>query len=381
MANQDNDSNFAVKIGIKIAFAFLCFFLFVSIFKGVGLKWIKVEGDEVAVRQHLTRGVDNQVLYSGTHFMFPAFQWTGTYIYKIGTQKITFDDKNSNPEAEYDRIPVEVGENGGQAAWVALSVNYHLNAEKIVMLHKQGIGKTYESVVLKREIVDVVNEIARPYKSALEIYSGSGFVEFKNRVEKELKTNPVLKERGIEVENTIIYNVHLDARYEKEIADKQLAIQENLTKIEQTKAQEQEAKRIFAESQANVEKERQIAEGQKIKVVKEAEAQNESAILAAKAEKAKKILDAEGERDANLAKASGILAIGKAQAEANTLLREASYAGDSGAWKAKVEIATKQAEKFATITNKISIMPEKAWMSLSGDTVNPKPVIQANDNQ
>lgn len=142
----------------------------------------------------------------------------------------------------------------------------------------------------------------------------------------------------------------------------------------------QEAKRIFAESQANVEKERQLAEAQKIRVIKEAEAQNESAILAAEAQKKKKILDAEGERDANLAQASGILAIGKAQAEANTLLRDASYAGESGAWKAKVEIATQQATKFATIANKISVIPEKAWISLSGDAVNPKPTIQAESS-
>lgn len=367
-------TNTTAKLVVGIVVMFFALALFRSLFT-----WVTVEGDEVLVVQHWKKGVLPEPLYSGTHFMFPAFAYTGLYKYNIGTQKITFDDRKSNDDAEYPRISVEVGENGGQHAEIAMSVNYHLNPEKVVTLHKQGIGKTYESVVLKREIVDVVNEISRPAASVLDIFSGKGFVEFKDEVEKELKTNTVLKDRGIEIENTIIYGVHLDPKYESEIALKQLAIQEYLTKIEQTKAQEQEAKRIFAESQANVEKARQVAEGNKITQIKQAEAKAEQEVLEAQATKKKLIALAEGDRDANLAKASGILAVGEAEAKVEALKRESLYAGESGQRRRDVEIAQARAAVVKDLLRGVSVVPEKTVLNMSNELL--KPVISIDEEK
>lgn len=312
--------------------------------------FVKIEGSEIGVVQNWG-GVKEQPLASGTH-MFNNFV-DDIHVYSVGTQKITFDAKNENPDAEYPRIAVEVGENGGQRAEVSISVNYHINPLDIVKLHKQGIGKTYENVVLKREVVDTVNEIARPAKSALEIYSGTGFVKFKNDVDSALKNNSVLKDRGIDVENTIIYGVHLDPAYENEIAQKQIAQQQVLRKQEETKAAEQEAKRIFAMSQAKVEEVRQISEARKIEMV-----------TAAEANARKTVLDAEAERDSNIARSSGELAVGKARAEVAQLNRDAQYAGESGARKAEVEIATQKAIMMKEILNKVSVMPEKTFAQI-----------------
>ncbi len=312
--------------------------------------FVKIEGSEIGVVQDWG-GVKPQTLGAGTHLYNNFIQ--DIHVYPIGTQKITFDTRSGNADAEYDRIPVEVGENGGQKAWVAISVNYHLNPEDIVKLHKQGIGRTYESVVLKREVVDTVNEIARPYKSALELYSGSGFVDFKNKIDEALKSNPVLKDRGIDVENTIIYNVHLDPAYEAEIAAKQIAQQQVLRKQEETKAAEQEAKRIFAMSQAQVEQVRQEAEARKIQMV-----------TAAEANARKTVLDAEAERDSNLARASGELAVGKARAEVAQMTRDAQYAGESGMRKAEVEIAASKAEMMKAILDKVTVLPEKTFAQI-----------------
>lgn len=312
---------------------------------GRTVSWVNIEGHEVAVRQNIFKGVLEDVWYSGTK-MYCG--WTDhVYIYDIGIQKITFDNED-NREAEYPRISVEIGANGGQRAYVAMSANYRINALKIVDLHKQGIAKSYESVLLKREIVDIVNEIARPYPSALDIYSGSGFVEFKNRVEDALRENKILKHSGIEIDNTIIYGVHLDPAYEAEIAGKQLAIQQQLRKAAEVKASEEEARRIFALSQAKVEESRQIAEGKKITVVKEAEAQAAEVVLRATAK-----------RDADLVEAAGIVAKGEAEAKVAALKRESLYAGESGAWRARVEIATAQAEKLKGMFQGVQIVPEK----------------------
>ena len=337
---------------------------------------LKVEGNEAVVRQHLTKGVVEEVWRDGTHF-FCGWFWD-TYKYNVGTQKVTFDTKApdahtgfpGNPEAEYERIVIDVGENGGQKVYIAMSVNYRIGHDtdtvgtpvfspsKLVKLHKDGIGQNYESVLLKRTIVDVVNQLARP-RQALEIYSGEGYVRFANALDEALKAHPAFQERGIYVENTILYKVYLDTAYEQEIAAKQLAIQQTLRKQEETKAAEQEARRAFAESQAQVERRRQEAESKKIEQVKAAEARKEQEVLAAEAEKQKRILEAEGDRDANLARASGVLAVGTAEAQVDALKREALYGGPSGAWRARVQIADLQAKKLHGLLIGVNVVPEK----------------------
>ena len=321
-----------------------------SVLFGGFFAFIKIEGSEIGVVQNWG-GVKSQTLGAGTH-MYNNFV-DDIHVYSTGTQKITFDAKAENPDAEYGRIDVEVGENGGQRAAIAISVNYHINPVDIVKLHIQGIGRTYENVVLKREIVDTVNEIARPYKSALDLYSGSGFVKFKNEVDAALKNNSVLRDRGIDVENTIVYGVHLDPQYEAEIKAKQIATQQVLRKQEETKAAEQEAKRIFAMSQAEVEKVRQEAEAKKIQMV-----------TAAEANAKKTVLDAEAERDSNLARSAGELAIGKARAEVAKLQTFSQYEGEAGGRRAQVEIATKQAEIMKGMLEGVNIIPEKTVLQI-----------------
>lgn len=376
------------KTAIKLIFGVVLFFIVTTMVRGC-VSWVTVEGDEAVVRQHWKRGVDSDVLLSGTHFMFPAIEWTGIYKYKIGTQKVTFDSSTNNHGAEYPSIDVNVGEGGGQKISVRISLNYRIGYDqnqsggpvfspsKLVALHK-SVGREYEDVILKRTIVEVVNRVARP-KKALDIFSGAGYNQFVKEVEDNLISHELFKEVGIFVENVIVYGIDLDPAYEKKIEEKQLAIQKTLVEIEERKASEEKAKRIFADSQSEVEKTRQIAEGEKIKLVKAAEAQAEQQVLQAEAEKKKRVLEAEGQRDASLAKASGILAEGEAQAKVNQLLRDASYAGESGARKAQVEIATKQAEKIASISNKLNIVTEKSWLNLTAGVISPNPTVQLED--
>jgi len=352
-----------IKLGICAIVAIIAIFVTA---KTLGI--VKVEGSEAVVRQHLIRGVVDGVQLSGTHFYF-GWLWD-VYKYDIGTQKCTFDDVRVNKDAEAPRIIVDCGEGGGQKAWVAMSINYRVGWEqdengapkfspnKLVLLHKDGIGKTYESVIVKRTVIDVINKIARPNK-ALDIYSGQGFVDFKDKVDIELKNHPVFKDRGIYVENTIIYKVYLDVEYETEIGKKVLAIQQTLRKVEETKAAEEEARRAFAEAQASVEKRRQEAESKKIEQIKDAEAQKAKEVLKAEAVKQKRILEAEGKRDADIAEAVGIIAKGRAEAERAQLLREAMYSGEAGKRRAEVEIAEKQAEKLHGMLDNVKVISDK----------------------
>jgi regulator of protease activity HflC (stomatin/prohibitin superfamily) len=339
------------------------------------ISWVKIEGNEAVVKQDLFKGVLPDVWLSGTKFFCG---WTtDVYKYDIGTQKCTFDDPQDNKEAEYVDIEVNCGEGGGQKAWVSMSINYRVgwirdkngtpifSPEKLVKLHKDGIGKTYNEVIIKRTVTEIVNRIARP-NEALDIYSGVGFNTFRELVDKELKAHPVFEDRGIYVENTIVYDVNLDPAYEKEIDQKVLAIQQTLRKKEETKAAEEEAKRAFAQAQAQVEIRRQEAEAKKIEQIKDAEAQKAQQVLAAEAEKQKRTLEAEGNRDANLAMASGVLAVGTAEAQVEQLKRDAMYAGEAGARRAQVEIADLTAKRLKDMFNGVSIVPEKTILSTTG---------------
>lgn len=323
--------------------------------------------------------------------MFPAIEWTGIYKYNIGTQKVTFDSHPANIKAEYPSIDVNVGEGGGQKIFVRISLNYRIgyemsstgspefNPDKLVSLHK-SVGKEYEEIILKRTIVEVVNRVARP-KNALGIFSGTGYNDFVKQVEDELIAHPLFKEVGIFVENVIIYGIDLNPEYEKKIEEKQLAIQKTLVEIEERKASEEKAKRIFADSQSEVEKTRQIAEGEKIKLIKAAEANAEQQILQANAEKSKRIALAEGESEANIAKAKGVMAVGEAEAKVDALKREALYGGEAGARRASVEIAKAQARKLKGLLKGVSIVPENTFLTVSGESASsPKPVFNIDKN-
>lgn len=374
MMNKDGSPN--VGAMIKLGVLVVAFIIIVPLFFHT-ISWIKVEGNEALVEQRLDRGVMPDVKLSGTHLYCGWL--SDMYKYNIGTQKCTFDSDKTNQDSEYESIEVNCGENGGQRALIALSINYRVgwdddgkgnpvfNPARLVSLHKDGIGKTYEQVVVKRTIVDVVNKIARPHQ-ALEIYSGAGYVTFKEDIDKALKGHEVFMDRGIFVENTILYSVHLDKEYENEIKQKVIAQQQTLRKMEETKASQEEAKRVFAESQATVEKVRQEAEANKITQVKKAEANKEMAVLAAEAEKSKRVLEAEGNRDANLANASGVLALGEAEAKVMQLKRDADYAGEAGARRASVQIAGMQADKLKGMLSGVSVISDKALYNMGKAT-------------
>jgi len=350
----------------------------------VGIKTIgvvKVEGDEAYTRQNLWEGVLPTLYRDGTHFYCGWVE--DVYKYNIGTQKCTFAEKSAeHPSTDYTRIEVNVGENGGQSAWISLSMNYRLgwdviesveedgtivttpkfNPDKIVALHKDGLQKTYQDVIIKRTVFDVVNRLARP-RQALEIYSGQGFVKFAEDVTTTLQNHPVFRDRGIFIENVTIYQVSLNPAYEKEIEEKQLAKQKKLREVEEKLAAEERAKRVFAEAQAEVETRTQAAEASKIERIKKAEA-----------EKIEQVMMAEGKRDSDLAKSSGLLAIGKAEAEVEMLKRDAKYSGEAGQRRADVEIAKARAEKLAGIFKGVMIVPEKTILQAgagAGLVVNP----------
>ena len=124
MAFKNKDGSPNAGAFIKLGIVAVVLFLIVLPLLFHTLSWVKIEGNEAVVRQDLFQGVMPDIWTSGTK-VFCGWT-TDIYRYNIGTQKITFDLKDVNPVAEYSRIEVNCGENGGQKAFVAISVNYRI---------------------------------------------------------------------------------------------------------------------------------------------------------------------------------------------------------------------------------------------------------------
>jgi hypothetical protein len=232
----------------------------------------------------------------------------------------------------------------------------------------------YQGIVLKRIAIGVVNDVARP-KEVLDIFSGDGFIDLKNAIQKQLMENTELKDHGILVTNVTVYNVDLDEKYEAEIAAKQLAIQSALRKTEEEKAARKEAEKVKAEVQATIEKRTGEAEAKKIEVTKAAEAQKQQTVLEAEAAKQRVVLAAEAEKEQlrnkgegdklmQVAQAEGARALGLAQAEVEKAKRDAMYEGIAGERRATVEIARAQAEKLMGLLSGVKVIPENAYVAL-----------------
>lgn len=356
----------------------------IGLFTLVGIK--KVSGHEAIVRQHMMKGVlravntdgtprYEDVYRDGTHFFMPGFMWD-LFTYDIGRQKMTMDfmteeqaapwGSTVNEGAEYPRLQLAVGTGGGQQAWVGGSIVYRIGHRSVegvpvfapdllVQLHISGNGKDYEDVILKRIWQEVVTSNATTHEP-LDIYSGAGFEDFRKQIDARLKNHPILSSVGIYVESTILYPVRLDPHYEKEIADKQLAVQTKLKEQELKLAAEATAEKVRALEQANVEIASQKAEALK-------QAQNKKT----EADAYQKRQDAEASRFKNEQEARGVLAMKLAEAEGAQKLTEAMYGGTAGDRRYRVEFAARQAEQLAGMLDGVKVITDKALVQLVED--------------
>jgi len=339
-----------VIVGVIAVVVLVAFFLMVDI--------VNIEGYEVGVVHKWYGGVQTEPLYNGMHVV-----WFGK-VHKIdvGFQKISFapqvkDDIEGEDTADNDFASIEVacGAEGGQKATIILTCVYSLDKSLAVQLYKDGLSTDYRYKIMKRTIIDVVNRLARP-REALEIYSGTGFNDLAEAINKEVKEHEVLVNRGIVVKNCTIYQIRLDPAYETEIQKKQLARQEKLTAQAQTDAWVEKVKKEKIEQQVMVAKRTAEGEAKKVEVVKAAEADMEQQRLEGEGMKLMKIAQAEGE-----------LALGMAEAKVEEQKKLAMYDGEAGRRRATVEVAVALADKLKGLLSGVQVIPEKAFVALMRD--------------
>jgi regulator of protease activity HflC (stomatin/prohibitin superfamily) len=187
--------------------------------------------------------------------------------------------------------------------------------------------------------------------------------------------NSEMYKRGIIVENFVIEHIGLDPAYVEQIKARQVAVQERLRAIEETRAAEARAERAKAEAQAAYEKavvdakrDKEVgilsAEREAGQQVLAAQAQAKQVELAAEAEKNRMVLNAQGEQTASQLRADAITAIGKAEAEA-TRLKLGAYAAEGADAFVRIEVAKSMSGAFQNISG---YLPQDMKINLLSDS-------------
>lgn len=302
-----------------------------------------IDGQQAGVRETCD-GVKEEVYGPGTHFM-PLF-CSEMYVYNVGTQLQVLrqcDDNDTKCLEERDENCFKVKVKGGQEVCLDLRTEYQIDSRGLIALHK-SVKADFERIILRPAVIRATKNRAT-VMTADELYADETQVALEKAIEEELLKDDDVKRAGILIHSFIIEAVHLDVAYETEVKQKSVAQQKRLKEIELTLAAQESAKRAAADAQTTVEQTRATAEGEKIKTV----------------------MAAEGERLASEQRAQGLLAQGKAEAEVDRLKRDALYAGESGAWRAKVEIAKAQAATMKGVLEGVQVIPEHAVLQLIGN--------------
>jgi regulator of protease activity HflC (stomatin/prohibitin superfamily) len=328
-----------------------------------------IEGHERGVVQNWTDGVLPETLGPGTHFYFPLT--TKIYKYNIGTEKFIMGNKalyngDGSDYVDFQAVTFTTGGNGKeQPATFSVTLQYNLDASKLVDLHKAAQLK-YDDLVIKPALTRIISDMSTT-QTVLDFYSGEGRVNLQKNIERAITDHPELSKLGIIVNTFVIDDISLDPKYVAEITGRQIATQQKLRAIEETAAAEESAKKAQADAQAD-----------KNKRVVAAEASAKEQTLAAEAAKQKTVLDAQAKAEEvkTLAEASrfqkeqdakGLLAKGMAEAQVDLEKKKSKYDGEAGARQAMVEIEQARTERLKNF--KVSgVIPEGAAMTLiNGD--------------
>lgn len=355
--------------------------LAILIFLFAGLATI--EGDERAVIQTWS-GVQDALWSDGTHPYVPL--WTTPHVYKIGAEKFImgqaelYNGKGSDT-VDYPAFTVTTGGSGKeQPATFSVTLNYRLDPDKLVALHRKAKGR-YEDLVIKPNLTRIISDMATT-KTVLEFYSGEGRVALQNDIKKAIEVHPALAEVGIIVDEFVIDAINLDPNYVAEITGRQLATQKKLRAIEEARAAEEVAKKVEAEAEADKLRRIVAAEATKEEKIRAAQAQAEEVKLAADANAHQIKAKAEAERFRKEQDAKGLLAQGMAEAQVAKEKKVSKYEGQAGARQAAVEIEQAKTERMKNM--KITgVIPEGAAMTFIdgkslNETVMSLPVSQAN---
>lgn len=324
-----------------------------------------VKGGYIGVKETFGGGVDPQPQSPKTYIFFrPAAEF---YDYDIQPQKF----ENS----------IEVKSADNQRVHIPYTLRWHRSSDKVVWMHSNLRNPL---ITLEPESVKVVNTLSTA-RHAIEIYSGETQNKLRSEIEHQLQTGDLAK-TGVIVDQFVFGKIELDKNYTNEIELRQVAVVAQSRASEQTKAALAQADVAKATAQADLntqvvaaqrDKDVAILQQQAIseKSVIDTKAKSENVITTQKADSEKQVLaaranaeaviaNAEAQKQQEVQRAVGILAVGKAEAEANKLKLE-SFQGTGGENYTKIEVAKQVAVAFS---NNKGYLPANMSINLLTDS-------------
>lgn len=200
-----------------------------------------------------TKGVEEEVLTQGWHFMSP---FRHVKQFPISQQQIVFsnDPGDYNEEAHPD-WSIDAPANGGMVK-INLTVNYNFIPDRVVSLYRKFNGMDGEAIVESRvqnSIIAYVKEVT-PHFSVMDIYSDK-----KSEVNEAITSylnERLTEEYGINVSSALVIDVQLDEALQQKVQAKEQAKQDaEIAELEKQTAQAQaETDRVIAESEAEIQR-------------------------------------------------------------------------------------------------------------------------------
>lgn len=326
-----------------------------------------ISGSQMAVVETLT-GVQDTPVGPSTQFYIPMVKTY--YKYDMTSQIFVM---NNTPAAKGERgkgraeDAYVVQSKDQQDMHVSLSLRWKFDPTKIILVHKTysaHIGNDDNALMEERLIRNTVMKVVKNHVTvmkAIDAYSSDGLVELQTAIERDLDApDGEMRKNGVIVENFVIERIDLDPNYVAEIKARQIAGQKQLRAVEEQKAAVAEAEKVKAEAMADLNKQVVAAQRDKEVAILKAEQLAQAEVKAAEAQKKKVVLASEAERESGENRAASILAIGRAEADAQKF-KLGAYAVPGSDNFTRIEISKSMATAFAGIKG---YLPEKMTVNL-----------------
>lgn len=227
--------------------------LIVAIIGGifVCMSMTKVGQGEVGVVWTASKGVQEEVLSPGMHFVHPLAKVKD---YPVAQQQLVLsnnpEDYNSKGHADWH---VDAPADGGMVK-MNLTINYNFMPDRVVGLYTKFNGMDGDTIVenmVQNSIIAYIKEVT-PKFTVMDIYSAKR-AEVSKAITEYLNTK-LVEEYGINVSSALIIDVQLDEALQKKVQAKEQAKQdaEKAELDKQTAIAQAETDKVKAEAEATV---------------------------------------------------------------------------------------------------------------------------------
>jgi regulator of protease activity HflC (stomatin/prohibitin superfamily) len=180
---------------------------------------VEVKGGERAVVFSKMSGVRPRPLGQGFHVLVPLI-WQAT-IYDVKTHTYTMSGAAREGQVQGDDTIGSLTSDGLEVK-VDLSIQFHVDPEKVPQLHQQ-IGPQYVEKIVRPEVRSDTRMVISAFR-ATDIYTGAKRQEIERQIKERLA--PKFTASYLVLENVLLRSVQFPETFQAAIERKQVALQE-----------------------------------------------------------------------------------------------------------------------------------------------------------